>query len=59
MFVQKLYNVKTTFIDIKMDISLFKIRRASLPNLCVWMKFFNRIPNSKTNTLCLYAIFNI
>lgn len=34
-FAKKLYGMETTFVDVKMDIPLFKIRRAGFPNFCI------------------------
>lgn len=41
MTVIKRDNVKTTPIDVKMDISLFEIRCDSFQDLHFWLHFFN------------------
>lgn len=41
IFVEELYDMKSTAIHIKMNVSLFKIGRYGFPNAYFWMKFFD------------------
>jgi hypothetical protein len=47
-FAEKLYHVKTAFVDIKMDIPLLKIWCVGLPDFCFRVQCFNGLPCGKT-----------
>ena len=46
-------------VDVKMDVALFKIRRAGLPNVRFRERLFDRSPKSLTDAATLNAVFNV
>ena len=50
----KLVNMKTAFVNVKMNITLLKVRSASFPNLSFGVKNFNRLPSTVTDTLGVF-----
>lgn len=54
-----LHNMKTTTVDIKMDISLFKIRCTGFPQPCIRMELLNCPPNCFPNTSALETVLHI
>lgn len=52
-FAEKLHHVKTAFVDIEMDVPLFKVWRVGLPYFCFRVQSFNGLPSGKTHTLAV------
>ncbi len=57
--IEIFHNLKTANIDIKMDVSLFKVRGASFPHLDFWMHFFYLKPHKFANPFTLNTVFHI
>ena len=53
VFAPKLVNLKTAFVDIEMDIALFKIGRTSFPNRSFRMQSFYRQPCAVADTFSM------
>ena len=53
---KKLNGVKTAFVDIKMDIALFKIWRAGFPDLGFGVQSFHGKPSAVANA---FAVFHM
>ena len=51
MLIEKFHNMKTTFIDVKVDIPFLEIRRYGFPNSCIWVLCFYGFPSSKPQTM--------
>ncbi len=45
LWIKELNNMKSTFINIEMDVSDFKIWGMRFPNLCFWIFFLYHFPN--------------
>ena len=50
----KLVNMKTAFVNVKMNIALLKVRSASFPNLSFRVKSLDRLPSTVTDTLGVF-----
>lgn len=55
IFTPKLINLKTAFIDVKMNIPFIKIGRASLPNHCFGMERLDRQPRTVADTFAVFV----
>lgn len=58
MSVEKFNDMETTFINVEMDISCFKIRGAGFPNNGVRIQAFHFLPCSIPDTLTMGSWMN-
>ena len=54
VFTPKLINLKTAFVHVKVNITLFKIRRAGLPNLGFGVQRLNCLPCTVTYAFAVF-----
>ena len=52
-FAEEFYHMEAAFVNVEVDVSLFKVGRMGLPNFCFRVQCLNRLPCSKTNTLAM------
>jgi len=57
-FAEKLHHVKTAFVDIEMDVPLFKIWCVGLPDFCFRVQFFDGLPRGKSHALTVAIHIN-
>ena len=50
-FIEKFHYLKTAFVDVKVDVAPFKVRRVSFPDLCFRISCFNELPCFESNLL--------
>ena len=55
IFAPKLIDPESAFVDVEMNITLFKIRGARHPNLRFWMQGFNRLPSTIADTFTVFV----
>ena len=53
IFAPELIYPESAFVDVEMNITLFKIRGASHPNLRFWMQGFNSLPCTVTDAFAM------
>ena len=51
--VEKLYDVKSTFINIEMDIPFLKIGGTCFPHFCLGVKRLDDLPRSRANAFAV------
>ena len=59
VIVEKLDGMKTTAIDIEMDVAKVEVRCACLPDFSLRVQCFDGFPDGLTNTFALYAHLHI
>ena len=53
IFIEELYDMKSTAIHIKMNVSLFKIGSCGFSDPYFWMSFFNFTPRRIADALTM------
>lgn len=53
MFVIERHDVKAAFVDIEVNVSLLKVRRAGLPDFCFRIQRLDRPPRSESDALAV------
>ena len=48
---EEFYHMEAAFVNVEVDVPLFKVGRMSFPNFCFRVQCLNGLPCSKTNTL--------
>ena len=52
-FAEEFYHMEAAFINVEVDVPLFKVRCMSFPNFCFRVQCLDCLPCSKTNTLAM------
>ena len=52
-FAEEFYHMEAAFVNVEVDVSLFKVGCMSFPNLCFRVQCLDCLPCSKTNTLAM------
>ena len=50
---EEFYHMEAAFVNVEVNVPLFKVGRMGFPNLCFRVQCFDCLPCSKTNTLAM------